>query len=451
MFNNIWPKRFNGYGNAAVIMLRFSIPLILSGLLQQLYLWADAFIVGHFIGEDALAAVGVTGSITECITLILVGFTTGLSIIAAQKFGAGDNDVVRRIFSGFLVIMTAAFILIAAAGLAFSGPLLRLINTPGNIFRYSYNYLRIIFIGVPFMSVYNLLAAMLRAVGNSRSSFYAVLISSATNVALDILFVVGLSLGVRGAAAATVISQITMTIYLFSYAVRKYDIFRINKNEKLIHREEILLGCRFAVPLMIQQSVTAVGNFILQGFMNSFGSHTVAAITTAYRVDSIMLLPIFNLGSAISTMAAQSKGIGDEDRKRKFAHTGTVLCIIVSFILMVIMYFFGGDLVGLFGVETEAARIGTRFFESISIYYIAFGIACAFRGVVEGEGRVLYAAIADISALALRIVLSFMMAASVGNMTIAHAEGIQWIFMVICYLPCFILITKRKDRKKTDS
>lgn len=431
----------------AAKLIRFSLPLILSGVLQQLYLWADAIIVGHYIGEDALAAIGVTGSITNCILTAMIGFTTGLAVIAAQRFGAGDNETVGAFLSDFVMILTGVFLVISVAGILFSRPFLQLLKTPENIFSDADIYLRIILIGVPFLCVYNLYAAILRAVGNSKASFFAVIISSVSNVILDLWFVKGLHMGVRGAAVATVLSQIAMMVFLVLYASRKYELFRILRNRRPMQWSVVLLGCRYAMPIMIQQGIVAGGGLILQGFMNGFGSHTVAAITSAYRVDLIMLLPIIHLGAAISTMVAQNKGAGDYEKMRSYALVGIGMSLFVSFLLVLLMYNFGGDIVKIFGIEPEAVEIGRRFFRSIALYYFLFGLATALRGAAEGNGKVIYSGIVAVLTLSVRIGLSFLMAERLGNMTIAHAEGLSWLFMVLCYMPYFMLrIRKTKTR-----
>ena len=187
----------------------------------------------------------------------------------------------------------------------------------------------------------------------------------------------------------------------------------------------------------------ALGNMALQQFMNGFGSATVAAVTTAYCIDLIMLLPIINLGSAVSTMVAQSKGAGNLTKAQSFCRYGVALNAVISFLLMVVMAAFGGKLVALFGVGAEAASIGSEFFRQISVYYLCFGIASALRGTVEGMGLVLYSSIVGIASLLARIALSYALAPYLGNMAIAHAEGLQWIVMLICYVP-YILWQKKQ-------
>lgn len=292
------PSRFP----LAAQMLRFSLPLVLSGVLQQLYSWADAFIIGHAEGELQLAAVGATTSLSGFLSNTMLGLTLGLSIMAAQRVGAGSRSRVRDILSAFLPLLTAGYALIALAASFFLAPVLTLMDTPAEIFADALSYLRIILLGVPFLACYNLYAALLRAIGDTKAAFYAVLLSSAANVALDILFVAILPFGVAGAAAATVLSQIGMTIFIALYAARKEPELLRPIRIHLPEHSALKEGMRFAAPPALKNSVTSFGSLALQGFMNSFGATTVLAVTTAYRVDCITLLPIINLGAAISIM-----------------------------------------------------------------------------------------------------------------------------------------------------
>ena len=189
-------------GGVAAVLIRFSLPLIISGILQQLYNWADAFIVGHAVGESALAAVGATTAVSVFFTMAITGFTQGLSILAAQRFGSGDRAGLRPILSTFLVVLLPLAVLCAALGVWASGSLLHLLHTPENILAFAGDYLRIIFIGVPFLAAYNLYSALLRAMGDSRAPFYAVVVSSLANGALDLWVVAGLGWQGAGAAAA---------------------------------------------------------------------------------------------------------------------------------------------------------------------------------------------------------------------------------------------------------
>ena len=428
-------------------LVSFSLPLILSGILQQLYSWADAFIVGHAEGELALASVGATTSITYFFINTILGFTLGLSIMGAQHFGRKDTATVRRILSGFLPILMAVYVLLTVLAIGFAAPILRLMDTPEDIFGLSLSYLQIIFAGIPLLACYNLFAALLRAVGNTKAAFYAVLLSSLLNVALDVLFIVGFGWGVAGAAAATVVSQAGMTVFIIVYAMRQYDYLRPSLHgwfDASVFKQ----GLRFGLPPTVQNSITSFGNLVLQNFMNSFGSITVLAITTAYRVDSMMLLPIINLGAAISSMAARAKGAQDEGKIKSCFTTGLGLMVGVSGVLTAVMFLFGAEFVAIFGVTGEALAIGRQFFRDLSVFYVMFGISVVLRSVLEGVGDLTCASIIGVGMLATRILFSYLLRPYLAERTIAIAEGIAWILMLAEFAARTWYLHRKKQKAK---
>ncbi|MBQ6897053.1 MAG: MATE family efflux transporter [Oscillospiraceae bacterium] len=419
--------------NTVWTLVKFCTPLILSGILQQLYNWADAFIVGNVNGENALAAIGSVSSISNFYIMAITGFTTGLSILIAQKFGAGEGEQINRILSTFLIIIGAVFSLVAAVVFAVSGSLLTVMDTPADIFSDAESYLKIVTVGVPFLTVYNLYAAAIRAIGDSRAPFYAVLVSSAVNVVLDIIFVAVLGWGVEGAASATVIAQGAMTVFMIVYGISRHPLLKF-KVSGMFSREWVSKGFSFGTPPMVQSCINSFGNMILQGFMNGFGTATVAAITTAYRVDCIALLPVINLGSGISTLAAQSYGAGDYKKAWKVFTTGAALMLPVSLALTFVVVAFGGKMIALFGAGPEVVAIGTDFFRSLAKFYVIYGMAMACRGYVEGLGEVMYSSIIGVTALAVRIINSYALKGVFDNMVIAYAEGISWTLLLILFV-----------------
>ena len=246
-----------GHDSIALSLISFSIPLILSGILQQLYNWVDAFVVGNVDGELALAAVGSTGSIINFYLLALTGFTLGLAILFAQKFGSGRTEEMSGILSTFSVLLGAVFLLLAAVGVILTPQMLRLMNTTPDTFELAADYLRIIFLGVPFLAVYNVYSAALRGLGDSRAPFLSILLSSAVNVILDIWLVAVLDWNVSGAAIATVVSQIAMTVFLVIYAVLKYPLLRIGFGKNLIRKTSLREGVRLGFTPKIQSSENA--------------------------------------------------------------------------------------------------------------------------------------------------------------------------------------------------
>ncbi len=425
------------------ILVAFSLPLILSGVLQQLYNWADAFIVGNVEGELALAAIGATGTIINFYITVLVGFTTGLSILFAHKFGSGEREIIKKILSTFLVLVGCVFLLATVLGEVFSLPMLRLLHTPQDIFRLAADYLQIVLIGVPFLTIYNVYFSALRAVGDSKAPFWAILISALTNIGLDILFVAIFRWSVAGAAAATVLSQAAMAVFIVLYAVKKHELMRFKVGREMFDCKMLRAGLHMGIPPTVQSSVGAFGNLILQNFMNGFGTLTVAAITTAYRVDTIILLPIINLGSAISTMTAQASGAGDRNRIREFLKAGSALMIGVALLLTAIIIPAGGHLISMFGVESEAVQIGSGFFRRIACFYVIYGLAMVLRGGLEGIGDVTFSSLVGIVALGARIIMSYTLVALWDNMVIAYAEGLSWVLLFFLYL--FRFLVKRRD------
>lgn len=418
----------------SVKLLKFSMPLILSGILQQLYNWADAFVVGNVNGELALAAVGSTSSVINFYVLAITGFTLGLSILFAQKFGSGNTEDYPRILSTFSCILGAVFLVLSAAGICLTPQLLNLMNTTQDTLELAEDYLQIIFIGVPFLAVYNVYSAALRGLGDSRAPFFSIVLSSAVNVILDILLVAVMHQNVVGAAAATVISQIAMTLFLILYSMKKYPAMRFAPVRHMVDPAALREGMNLGIPPMIQSSITAFGSLILQNFMNGFGSQTVAAITTAYRVDSIVILPMVNLGSGISTLVAQSDGAGEKEQTKKIFHVGIVMMAALSLLLTCLVIPTGGSLIALFGISKEAVAIGHNFFTRLALFYVVYGLATSIRGYLEGMGDVVYSSITGILALVSRIIASYAWVSFFGNMVIAYSEAFSWGILLVLYL-----------------
>ena len=407
-------------GSLSRALISFSLPLILSGLLQQLYSWADAFIVGNAQGEAALAAIGATTSLFSLFTMLVTGFTSGVSILSAQAYGRGEQDAQKNILFSFGLILGGAALLLTFLCAPATNALLTLLQTPPDIIRQSASYLRIVLLGLPFIAIYNVYSAVLRGMGDS-------------NIVLDILFVYRLHMGVRGAAIATVIAQVLMCLFIVFYACR-YDALRMHPSRRLYNAQLVRHGCRLAVPITVQSGVNSVGHLALQNFMNSFGTQTVAAITSAYRIDCIILLPIINLGTAISTVVAQNTGAGMHNRARKGLVAGCLLMTAVSLLLTAVVVLFGGSLIAMFGVTPEAAKIGADFFLYLGAFYVVFGLCTAMRGYLEGLGDVVFSGAIGIASLGVRIALSYALRGFYGNMVIAWAEAYAWCFMLVMYL-----------------
>lgn len=411
----------------------FSVPLILSGLLQQLFNWVDALIVGNTVGENAIAGVGATTSLYNLFVTAIVGFTSGLSVLFAQQFGRGEASENQKLIAAYTKLLGAAFTVIAALGIAFSKQILSIMNTPTSLFEYAGDYLSVVLAGVPFLAVYNTYSAALRGIGNSKVPFIAVLISSLTNGALDLVFVAVCGFGVRGAAAATVISQAAMTVYIIAYTVKNYPELRFSPFKSDKASGTVKTGAKFAFPPAIQSSVSSVGNIFLQKFMNGFGEQTVAAVTTAYRIDTVLLLPIVNFSTAIATLAAQEKGAGNDESAKKVFKLGVVMMSAMSLLMTAVIILCGKYLLAMFGLTAASVGIGDRFFKTIAVFYVVYGISMSIKGFLEGMSDMVFSGAVGICSLGVRIACSYLFAGIFGNMVIAYAEAFSWIFMLAVF------------------
>ena len=373
-------KETNSSKKIVMRLITFSVPLILSGLLQQLFNWVDALIVGNILGETALAGVGTTSAIYNLFVTVLVGFTSGLSVLFAQQYGEGKHSKSVRLLENYCIILALAFVVVSVLGIIFTPAILNLMDTPKQLFSYARDYLLIIFAGIPFLAVYNTYSAALRGMGNSRVPFVAVLISSVTNAVLDYLFIAYCDWGVSGAAAATVISQAAMTVYVVFYTIAKYPGLRFSLLGKREYGRTVREGIKYGMPPAVQCSVSSIGNLFLQRFMNGFGEQTVAAITTAYRVDTVLLLPIINLSTAISTLVAQETGAGNKETAKKIFKQGTVLMSAMSLVLTGVILVTGKMLLSLFGLGAGAVNIGGDFFRAIAVFYVINGLGMSIKG-----------------------------------------------------------------------
>lgn len=421
-------------GSIVRTLAAFTVPLILSGLLQQVFNWVDAFIVGNVEGELALAGIGATSSLYNLFVTVIVGFTSGISVLTAQQYGRGEREKLKDILFSFTALLGCLFLAVAALGMALTGPILTLMHTPGNILAIGEGYLRVLFTGIPFLAVYNTCAAVLRGMGDSKAPFLSVLVCSVLNVILDVCFVAVLGYGAAGAAVATVISQAAMTGFVAIYTARKYPVFKFRPTKGAADRALIAKGGKFGLPPAVQSGVSSVGNLFLQRFMNGFGEQTVAAITTAYRVDSVIMLPIVNFGSGIATVVAQNIGAGNPARAKKVLKTGAVMIAVVSLCLTALVLAAGGPLIAMFGLTERSVDIGRSFFRSIASCYVVYGLAMAVRGYLEGTGDMVFSGAAGIGALGVRIAASYAFAARFGNMVIGYAEAFSWVALLAAYL-----------------
>jgi putative MATE family efflux protein len=328
-------------GKPARLLFFFMLPILGGNLFQQLYSMVDTFVVGRYVGVEALAAVGATGSMTFLILGVVVGLTAGFSVIISQKFGAKDPQSMRKAVA--MSVLSACFLSLIVSTLAIltTRPLLQILRTPENIIDDSYAYLIIIYIGIVATIYYNLFAAILRALGDSRSPLYFLLIASALNIAGDLAAVIGLGMGVRGVAAATVLSQTISALLCLLYIYKKYPSLHLTSQDWKIDWPMISRLLRIGLPSALQFSVCAIGVMIVQSVINESGSDTVAAYSVGVRIEQLVTQPLVTLGLAMATFSAQNLGSGRLDRVQQGIRSALLLCILFSVLAWGLVFLFG--------------------------------------------------------------------------------------------------------------
>lgn len=434
-------------GSPMKLILGFATPLLFGFLFQQFYSVVDTVIVGQFLGVKALAGVGATGSLTFMIIGFCMGVCNGFAIPVAHKFGAKDYSGMRRVIANsvwlsgiFAVIMTAAVVVLCKNILVW-------MNTPDDIFEYAYIYILIIFWGIPASYLYNLLSGIIRSLGDSRTPLLFLLISSVLNIVLDLLCILTFQMGIAGAAAATVVSQLVSGVLCLFYMKKKFDILEITKEEWRVNTGYMRVLCGMGVPMGLQYSITAIGSVILQTSVNSLGSVAVASVTAAGKVSMFFCCPFDALGSTMATYGGQNVGAKKLDRLGKGLRACSILGIIYALIAFGVLYVFGDSFVGLF-VKEEGAEVmaGARqMLLVVSAFYIPLAFVNIIRFLIQGVGFSAFAVLAGVCEMAARALAGLFLVPSLGFMGACLASPLAWIFADAFLVPAYIHVRRKLD------
>lgn len=428
-------------GKPARLLFFFMLPILGGNLFQQFYSMVDTFVVGRYVGVDALAAVGATGSMTFLILGFVVGLTAGFSVIISQKFGAKDPLSMRKAVA--MSILSACFLSLVVSTLAIltTKPLLVMLKTPLNIIDDSYAYLIIIYLGIVATIYYNLLAAILRALGDSRSPLYFLLIASALNVAGDLIAVIGLGMGVRGVAIATVLSQTISALLCLIYIYKRYPSLHLTAQDWKIDWSMISRLLRIGLPSALQFSVCAIGVMIVQSVINQSGSNTVAAYSVGVRIEQLVTQPLVTLGLAMATFSAQNLGSGHLDRVRQGVRNAVLLCILFSMIALGLLFLFGKQLAMLFIEQSEIQVVEqtVQYLHVISYFFIPLGMIFIFRNTCQGLGSGLIPMLSSIQELIFRGLVAFTLPPLFGYIGICLSSPIAWIAAALLLLVAYKL------------
>lgn len=432
-------------GASFPLILNFTLPLLLGNLLQQTYSLMDAAIVGKYLGINALASVGASTSVVFLILGFCTGCCSGFSIPVAQKFGARDYVTMRRFISVSLKIsgvMSVALAIITSLLCAF---ILRTMQTPENIFDGAYIYLLITFIGIPCTFYYNLLSGIIRALGDSKTPFWFLLLSAVLNIILDLFCIIVLGWGVAGAAIATVFSQGVSSVLCYIYMNRKYEILKTTPSERRF-RSDIarqLLG--IGVPMGLQFSITAIGSIMLQSANNALGTACVAAFTAAMRIKMFFMCALDSLGIAMATYSGQNYGAGKPVRIWQGIKSSYVMMLVYVAAINIVIWCFAEKFALLFidPSETEVIKDTALFLHINLSFFPLLGSLIILRYTIQGAGYTKLAMFSGVSEMVARIMVSLVVVPLFGYLGVCYGDPTAWLFANLFLTPAFIYVYRR--------
>lgn len=430
-------------GSPMKLILGFGVPMLFGLLFQQFYNMVDTIIVGRMLGVEALAAVGSTGSINFMILGFCMGLCNGFAIPIAQKFGAKDDHGLRKFVAGCAWASVIFAIVITLAVCFLCRNILIWMRTPDNIMEDAYRYIFIIFAGIPATILYNMVSGIIRSLGDSKTPLVFLIISSLSNIVLDVLLI--FPFGVAGAALATVIAQGASGILSLIYMLRKYDILKMSKEERRLDPECIRKLCGMGVPMGLQYSITAIGSVILQAAVNTLGSDAVAAVTAGTKICMFLCCPFDAMGSTMATYGGQNVGAGYLDRIDKGIKECSKLGIVYAVICLIFVLLFGKRLSLLFVSAEETAIIGR--IHDFLIANVAFYIPLAFvnivRFMIQGLGYSAFAIFAGVCEMVARSVVGFVFVPIFGFSAASVASPVAWICADCFLIPAYFHVMKK--------
>lgn len=367
-------------------IVAFAVPMLIGNIAQQLYNTVDSIIVGRYVGDNALAAVGSAGPILNLLLVLFVGISVGAGIMVSQYFGAKEREDLSGTIGSCVTLTAISSLFIMVAGPMVSRPLLELLGTPDSILGWCESYLNIIFIGIAGLAYYNILGGVLRGLGDSVSALVYLLVSTVINIVLDILFVANFNMGVAGVALATAIAQAISAVLCLVKLMRMSDVFDFKKKYLKLHRKYSWMTIRLGLPSGLTQAVFSMAMIIVQSLTNSFGELFIAANVIVMRVDGFAMMPNFSFGTAMTTYAGQNVGAKEYGRVEQGAKQGTWIAMGVSAFITVLILIFGKYLMGIFTETEELVDMSMRMMRILAVGYIAMAVTQSLSGVMRGAG-----------------------------------------------------------------
>ena len=404
-------------------LLIFALPMIAGNLFQQTYTMADSAIVGQFVGERALAAVGASYALTNIFICVAIGGGIGASVIVSRYFGAKAYTKMK------LAVLTALLSFLGGAGLLLCGDIMVLLNTPADVLGMAVEYLNIYFIGLPFLFMYNVISSMFNALGKSRIPLYFLIFSSVFNVALDFVLVRNFQMGVTGVAWATLIAQGISAVLSFAVFLKELKKLQCG-HTKAFSRAELMAMTKIALPSILQQSTVSIGMMLVQSVVNGFGSQVLAGFSAAMRVEAIYSVPMAAIGNALSSYTAQNIGAEKPERVPQGYRAANRMIVLISVLLCVLLELFRTPIIAMFldaAPSPETVATGEHYLQFIGFFFCFIGFKMAVDGILRGAGDVKMFTIANLVNLAIRVLLSWLCAPLWGVEIVWYAVPVGWL------------------------
>ena len=429
-------------------LISFSLPLMLSGILQLMFNAVDIIVVGRFSGKQALAAVGSTTALINVFTNLFIGISLGANVLAARFYAMGKSKEMSETVHTSITLAMVSGVIMAFVGVLFARGALELMGTPDDVIDQSTLYMRIYFMGMPFFMLYNYGAAILRAIGDTKRPLLFLIISGLINAALNMLLVIYCHMAVEGLAIATVISQLISGVGCLIYSIKHFEILRPEKEEMQVNKTYMMTLCGMGVPMGLQYSITAIGSVILQSAVNSLGSHAVAAMTAGSKIGMFFCCPFDALGSTMATYGGQNVGAKKLDRVSGGLKAASILGCAYAVLAFVIMFFFRGALAGFFVGEAEPEVVSNAglFLLINSAFYIPLAFVNIVRFLIQGMGYSKFAILAGVFEMVARTLVGFAFVPVFGYVAACFASPVAWIFADAFLFPAYFHVLKKTKK-----
>ena len=421
-------------------ILLFALPVFLGNVFQQLYNAFDAWCVGNYIGDDALAAVSSSGSLIFMMVSFFNGVSMGAGVVIARAFGAKQHEDMRKAIHTAIAFGLVTGAILTVAGVALTPTILRWMGTPADVLPQSISYFRYYFCGALFVVMYNIFVGILHAVGDSRHPLYYLIISAMVNIVLDLLFVAGLGLGVGSAAIATTISQGISALLCFIHLLRTKEVYKVHLKEIRFHKKSLVDIVRYGLPSGVQNSVIALANVVVQSNINSFGKAAMAGCGSYSKLEGFVFLPVTCFTQALSTFVGQNLGAGKHDRVKKGAAFGITCCCLMAECIGVVSYWLAPHLIGFFSETQEAINFGVSHMRTICLFYFLLAFSHSIASVMRGAGKATVPMFTMLGCWCLFRVSYITVAVKLVNQltTVSWAYPITWTLSSIVFLIYFL-------------